>query len=343
MSTEKQEINSFLPEIDALFKRKADEYLLKDIRQFSRSSNWASDLGFECLSYQVLCRLHPELRPLPSLELKKIFRASGILEVPNLEFISHAGIKVVEQSRPFNYPEKQISGFVDGKVEVELPTGRKVRVPLEHKAVSPNSFRALVKHKKDGIPLTKAKQPWMKKWPGQLQIYDFMDGSEFGVHMFYEKVCGDYLFWASAMDYEYVETLLQRAEQTNQCVLNGVIPVPVRKETCDGCDFEETFCFVGKSFGEGDEILIDKDEWNQKLLHYLEIKPFKSEIKEIEDELREDWEGKNLLFADVRVTWKSHDVTVYDVPEEISKKREEEDKQYAKQKPQFRMKIERLK
>jgi hypothetical protein len=276
--------------------------------------------------------------------LRKIFRASRILETPNLEFLSHAGIKIIEQSRPFNYPEKQISGFVDGKVEVDIPSlKKKVRVPLEHKAVSPNSFRTLVKHKKDGIPLTKAKQPWMKKWPGQLQIYDFMDGSEFGVHMFYEKVSGDYLFWTSAMDYEYVETLLKRAEDTNTAVFNRAIPLPCRKEICDGCDFEETYCFVGKSFGEGDEILIDKDEWNQKLLHYLEIKPFKSEIKEIEDELREDWKGKNLLFADVRVTWKSYPVTAYDIPEAILKKREQEDKQYAKERPTFRMKVERLK
>jgi hypothetical protein len=302
-------------QVDALFVAKS----------YGRARNWAGDLGFECDSYQVLSRLKPELKPLPDQTLLKIFRASGTWETPNLDLIKRAeGISIQEQGRPFEWPEKQISGKVDAKIgfrtkimtDEELKkilsswTERK-RVPLEHKALSPNTFRTVKKLKAEGGSLLKAKYGWMQKYPGQLVAYELMDGSEFGIWFFFEKVMGDYFFWIEPLDYAYGETLIARAERTNEAVAANTIPAPVLTDLCDGCDFERTFCFTGKDFGAGYDIRVDAVEMNETIRRFLELKPIVKEYGELEDAIKA-LKGKNSLFADYLLKW-----TPYKMPKMV--------------------------
>jgi hypothetical protein len=283
-------------QIEQNLKERVDQHILSGIKSFARWSNWAGDLGFECDTYQALCRLKPELKPLPDLGLAKVFRASGMLEAPNLRLLEEAGIKIVEQARPYTWNEKKISGRIDAKIEFEVD-GKLLRIPLEHKALSPNSYRTVLKHKQDGISLRQSKYSWMRKYPGQLQIYDLMDGSEYGLWMFYEKVCGDYFFWLDPIDYTYTEELIQRAERTNAAVEAGTIPEPERKPICEGCDFERTHCFVGKEGGEGWEFITDA-EWLIKVQRYLEIKPLTSEAEDLWDEFKAAFQAKTVIIGD---------------------------------------------
>lgn len=281
-------------EIEGKLKEKVDLYLSKEIKAYARWSNWAGDLGLDCDTYQALCRLKPELKPLSTLEKIKIFRTGNISETPNLQLMQNAGIKILEQARPYQWKEKQISGRIDAKIEIQ--NEKKLIIPLEHKACSPNVFRTILKHKQEGTSLTKSRYPWVRKYPGQLQVYELMDGSEYGVWFFYNKVSGDYFFWFLQIDFEYTETLIKRAERCNENVDKNFIPPPEQKEICDGCDFASTFCFSGKTYGPGFEFISDP-EIETKVDKYFELEDAEKERKEIHEELKDTFEKRHVIIG----------------------------------------------
>lgn len=293
-----------LKKIESGLKQKIDDHLLSKIRTFARSSNWASDLGFACDTYHALCRLKPDLRPATTLPLKKIFRASGEWETPNLQLIQNAGIRVVEQGRSYQWPKYQISAVIDAKIQIEeiRINGKAIRLPLEHKALSPNTFRTVAKIKEEGGSLLNARYDWMKKYPAQLQIYDLLDSAPGGVWFFFEKVTGDYFFWIAPLDLEYAESLISRAARANEAVRDGVIPEPVRKDLCEECDFAATSCFVGKDFGEGYEIAIDRADLNEKARRLLELKPLHKEYEDLDEDFKAIVRGKKILTEDFLIT-----------------------------------------
>lgn len=321
-------------EIENALKAKADAYLMRERDIHPRWSNWAGDLGFECDTYQCLARLHPELKPLPDIGLMKIFRASSMTEKPNLQFLSDAGIKIVEQGRPYQWVEKKISGRIDSKIGIEVE-GKEFIVPLEHKAVSPYVFRDIIKHKAEGIPLQKSKRAWLRKYPGQIMTYELMDGAEFGSFFYYDKAGGDYLFWIVSLDLEYAETLVQRAERVNKFVDEGVIPPAERKEICERCDFEKTACFTGKEGGEGYEMIFDQADLDAKLARWDEIREIAKEFEEIDDDIKSAFKGKTVITADFKIESKPYEYTKFNVPPEIGS-------QYAEKRQGFRTTIKRL-
>jgi len=288
-----------MKEIEKKLKEQVDEFLKKEIKSFARWSSWAGDLGWPCDTYQALCRLKPELKPLPDLNLIKVFRTGQIIELPNLQLLQNAGIRIIEQARSYQWVEKKISGRIDAKIEIEL-NGKKLKIPLEHKALSPNVYRHILKHKEENIPLQKSKYPWVKKYPGQLQTYMLMEGIEYGMWFFFEKVSGQYDFWLFPFDFEYAESLLQRAERANENVEKGIIPEPERQEICKNCDFVKTYCFVGKDYGAGFDFLTDEELLN-KLIRREELEAAYKEYLEIDEELKEIFRGKNVIIGDFKI------------------------------------------
>jgi len=289
-----------LIEIENQLKGKIDAHLEKDIRDYPRHTNWAGDLGFECDTYHALARIHPELRPTKSLNLIKIFRTGNVYETPNIQLMQNAGLDVVEQARSYQWREKKISGRIDGKIRVPEIGGL---IPLEHKACSPNIFRSVKKMKAEGTPLTKAKTPWTRNYPGQLTAYALMDGEEFGCWFFFDKVIGDYFFWILPLDLEYAESLIQRAERANENVEKKTVPQPERKEICLTCDFNKTSCFVGQDFGPGFEML-DAEDLILKLQRWQETKMAFSEHEDLDEEIKDLFRGRQAIVGDFKITSK---------------------------------------
>lgn len=285
----------------------------------SRGFNWASDLGFPCDTYQALCRLKGELRPKNPLGLEKVFRRGKVWETPNIRLLQDAGIQLIEKIGVYHWKEFQIKGRVDARVQLTL-NGDKIICPFEHKTCSPNVFRTIKKHKEKGEPLTKAKYVWLIKYPGQIQTYMLQESQEVGLWFFFNVVNGDYFFWLYPLDYDYAETLIQRAELCNKNVASGIIPEPVQKEICLGCDFCETYCFVGKDFGAGFE-LVDEEDLISKLDRYHELIPVEDELKELRKELFGDKKkpgilyGRNIVTTDYKLSWKEIESSYWKIKE----------------------------
>jgi len=244
----------------------------------SRGHNNASDIGFECDTFQALCRLKGELKPKISPGLKKIFRIGKIFERPNIRWLQNAEIEVVEATkRRFEWGKYNIVGYMDA--QVRLP-GAKTWLPFEHKTCSANSFRAIRKYKEQGISLAQADQLWLRKYPGQLMTYMLFNGSEAGLWFYYEKQSGQYLFWILPLDYDYADSLIRRAERCEENVKAGTVPKPAYCELCAQCDFALTYCFPDRNFGPGFELL-DDESLEQKIkrmkeLEGTEVREYKS-------------------------------------------------------------------
>lgn len=266
----------------------------------SRGHNNAGDIGFECDSYQALCRLRGELKPRNSVGLAKIFRIGNVWEQPNIRWLQDAQIKVRETGdKRFEWKKYNIVGYMEA--DIKLPEiDEKACFPLEHKTISPNGLRAVRKCKEEGMSLTQATQPWIKKYPGQLMTYMLFKEVEIGVWFFFEKLSGDFLWWLTALDYGYTETLIKRAERCEKNVREGTIPKPEYSGLCSKCDFAMTYCFPDKDFGPGFDFIND-EAIEEKLIRREELKEARSEYERLDKEIRGAFKGKNAVVGDFKI------------------------------------------
>lgn len=285
-------------QLETDLREKLEDHVTLSIRnRTSRARNWAGDLGLECDTYQVASRLKGTLKPKVSQGLMKIFRVGIEWERPNIRWLQDAGINVRETGDKHWYWEKyNISGIMDAEIEVIHPnTKKKTWIPFEHKTTSPNGFRAIKKHKDEGISLTKADQPWLRKYPGQLSTYMMFKSVDIGCWFYFEKTSGDYLFWILPLDYEYAETLIKRAERTNTNVMNNHIPDPKYCDSCLKCDFALTLCFPDKDFGPGFD-MIESEEVLSKVKRYKDLEAELKEFNALKKELIGKGDSPGLLY-----------------------------------------------
>ena len=263
-------------ETEKLLTDKLESHIESEIsNNISRGHNNASDIGFECDTYQVLCRLKGELKPKISPSLKKLFRVGIEWERPNIRWLQDADLTVRDTAdRRFEWKKYNIVGYMEADIK---PRAFSSYLPLEHKTCSANSFRAIKKYKEQRISLTKADQLWLRKYPGQLMTYMLFKGIDFGVWFFFEKQSGQYLFWILPLDYDYTDSLIRRAERCEENVKAGMIPKPAYCEMCAQCPFALTYCFPDRDFGPGFELL-DDESLEQKIKRMKELEG--TEVKE---------------------------------------------------------------
>jgi hypothetical protein len=296
------------------------------------NSNRASEIGIECDAYHALRWLRPDLWRPPDLGLRKIFRIGNALEKPNLRLIEDAGYKIVEQNRAYSWSAKRISAHIDAKILI--PELGPEPVPLEHKTLSPNGFRAFKKiydDEADWREILGMRYMIYRKYPAQLMAYEFLDGTPHGVWMFFEKTSGDFFFWLHELDFEYAETLIQRAERTNENVAAGRIPEPRRCEWCAGCVYEKSHCFLGKDFGPGYDVMLGADEiaeWEPKIARAQELAEPARERDDLMDEIKAFFKGRTAVVGSWFVESKSS----------IQKRKAQPEREIE----MFRLKIEKL-
>lgn len=322
-----------LIEIEKDFTDQLNAHVASGIRnQISRGHNNAGDIGFPCDTYQALCRLKGKLRPKIDISLEKIFRVGREWENPNIRWLQDAQIKVRQTAeKRFEWEKYNIVGYMEadlvvsvkeqreawlrmlkeaeetGATEEEIEKVRRlnpdIKIPLEHKTISPNGFRSIKYHKEKGIPLTKAKQPWVKKYPGQLMIYMLFKEVEVGAWFYFEKTSGDFLFWFTFLDYEYAETLLKRAERCEENVRNNFIPPPRTTEDCNYCDFALTYCFPDKDYGPGFVFLSDQEAADYLDERDVLIDPHKK-FTPLDKLIKDHFRGQNVVIKGKRGTYK---------------------------------------
>lgn len=308
-------------------KKRVEEYLLaKQPNPTSSGFNTASELGFECLRYQVARRIKGDMRQRAGLSMARSFFLGTVLESPIIDLLRQAGFKVFQDPSTvfYEWQKYRIKGRTDGKIEMEVG-GEKRVLPLEVKTCSQRTWAAVMRAYESGEPLWRTEQVWLRKWPAQLTIYMLLTGSEVGEWVFLNKESGELMFWMLPLDYEYAERLIKLAEETNRWVDRGELPEAVRTEWCAKCDFRDTLCFVGEDFGKGVELVVD-EQVEDEVARLVELEDKVKEYEALKSKLIGSgsrpglFYGRSVVVGDVMITAKERKMTKYEVPEEVRNK-----------------------
>jgi len=290
----------------------------KRIKAWPHPNNRASEAGHPCVRFLVLSRLEPDKKVLHDVNLQRIFDLGNVFEKAVFQELQEAGVNVVEQQRPFEWKKFQLTGHIDGKIQVGITIGDKL-IPIEIKSCSPNSFTEV--EGKKPIDLINSRKSWLRKYPAQILLYMLMDGSEAGIIIFKNKLNGKYYQMNFQLDdtaLEYTESILKKLEVVNDYVARREIPPLEPCDECARCGFEKTICFPGKDYGAGYDFSTDP-EIEKKLLRWEELQPLAKEYEELEKEIKEKFKGKTAVVGDFIIESKELVRKTYEIPDEVKK------------------------
>ena len=215
-SQPEEQIEAVAPSLPEVIKDKIYGYLrtCDDAKVYPQHTNRASELGHPCLRYLTYLRVAYKHKSPPEPELMLIFRDGRAHEKATLRLLEDSGLEVIEQQKPFDWPEYQITGHIDGKL-LWVPPGEPQAqlLPIEIKSSHPYFYNGL----KTAADL-KTVSMFSEKWYAQIQLYCLMDNSEVALLIMKNKATGRLRFMEIPLDYEYAEGLIQKAETVNEYV-----------------------------------------------------------------------------------------------------------------------------
>lgn len=257
----------------------------KKISSYPVHSNRASDLGNPCVRYHVYNRTKWPEKSLHDVGLQQVFDLGNDFEKIVLKELAEAGINIIEQQRSFEWKDYQISGHVDGLIQINGNA-----YPIEIKSMSPFVFDSI----QDITSLTKGKYLYLRKYPTQLNLYMLMKGIDKAVFLFKNKSTGAYKEVWMELDYDLGEETLKRAEAINAHIKAGTMPEQITDERiCEGCPFVH-ICLpehIGK------EVEIDSGELAEMLDRLESLKEAKKEYEEIDGQVKKLVEGRDKILA----------------------------------------------
>jgi len=307
-----------------------DAETAKRIKDYPQHNNRASSAGHPCVRFLILSRVAGDKKTLHDVGLQRIFDEGNLHEDAVMREIQDAGLRLVEQQRPYAWDKFQLTGRIDGKIGVNGSY-----VPLEVKSCSPNVFQAI----REMAPsdMLKSKYSWVRKYPAQILLYMIMEGVNCGIMLFKNKSTGEKVQKLFVLDDDmlaYAETVLQKLEAVNGHIAAGTLPDVVAISECENCPFSKTVCFPGQDFGPGFDIMTDA-EIEAKLARRELLEPSAKEYAEIDAEVKEQFKGRTAIVGEWKIVSKSFETTSYNVPKEVKA-------QYVEKKQAFRTSIERI-
>lgn len=286
----------------------------KDISPRPRSSFWASDLGHPCDRYIYYSIVNWQEKKKPSSDLAFVYEGGKMIEEMAKEDFRQAGFQIFIPE--VNYFTEEIRGGarITGRIDIRVAINGKIYTG-EIKGITLTEFLKI----QDWKDFLQSKSFWLWKYPAQLQLYLYMRGEEKG--FFYLKSIPGFkpkFLWVE-LDFEYVESLLQKAERIWEKIQKKEPPERCAlKEVCQYCDFQH-ICLP--EFQTASELIVTEDQELLALLRrYEELKPLVEEFEEINQRITELVQGKeNLVVGEFLVRGKWIERKTWEVPEEIRK------------------------
>lgn len=259
-------------EINArLFKAKADKitnYPCRNVR--------ASAIGHPCERFIYLSIKNWQDKKPHDVGLQNIFDLGNTLEEHTIRNIKEAGFEVITPTvRAWNIEKPYISGREDIRIKDE--NGE--LIPVEIKGISPFDFDKL----NTIDDFKNSKKAHIKGYPAQLQIYMLYFGKEKGFFAITNKLTGETKFIEMQFDYEYAESLLQKAERIYKALEDETPP-----EACEDISFCEG-CPLAHICGECRRVPADVDideELDKLIARKEELAPAKAEYEKVDREIK---------------------------------------------------------
>lgn len=271
-----------------IISAKVDDFYRSKIKLSPCVSNRASEIGHDCERYLVYRRIRWQDATLHDVGLQRIFEEGNIQERAVFKILAEAGVEIIEQQKPCEYREHQITGHQDGKILIDGKA-----YPLDIKSCSPFAF---VKLPDNGMDLLKSKLPYQRKYPAQITIYMLLENHEHGLLLFKNKTTGELKEVWVELDYDYAESLLKKAESVNKHVADNTLPDRIEYDdwVCEDCKFIH-ICLP--PVDRKSMAFLDDPELEGKLNRIAELKPLAKELGELDKEVKEKF--KNMKSATV--------------------------------------------
>lgn len=262
-----------------------DEAKAKKRYVSSAPSNYASLLGDPCLRYLVYMRTHGHERSLYEVGLQYIFDEGKTHERALLKEIQdELGFDIRAQQKGWPLNPEHISGRIDGEINL----GNNLWVPLEIKSISHYAFLKLP-DKDHLMELVNSKKRWERHYPAQIQLYLYFTNSEEGMMVFKDKLTGRIKQFNVTLDYEYTDSLLDKAKLIEDHIKKQTLPDRTEENSLhEGCDFYH-IC-LPETIHEG--TMVDDPDLEAKLDRRGELKPIVSEYEELDKEIKEGVKNK---------------------------------------------------
>ncbi len=282
--------------------------LQREKKQYPQHINRISGLDDPCLRRLYYSRAAWDQAAETDDGLQGIFGTGNALEPVIEEIVIGVGLastprwRIVGKQLLTNddlLKKYQISGTIDGLLQVEIDGRWETIAVIDIKTCSPNIYPTINCYDDLG------RYPWTKKYRGQLQLYALAHNVDMCFILFVNKTnLYDMKFIEFPVDMSYCEGLLQKADIVNGAIENNEPPDGVdTQHICNDCRFL-SYCAPDLSIGSGTKIVTDPDlENNLERLQELEAtgKEYATLKKLIDKQLAR---GQNLSCGRFLVTWK---------------------------------------
>jgi len=277
----------------------------KKIQQWPVRSNRASTLGHPCERYLVYERTRWAEKKLHDVITQFIFDEGAIHESAVIKELEEAGLKIIEQQRPFEWKKYQITGHIDGKII----DGSTV-IPFEVKSMSDWTWKSISSIE----DMKNSKFHWIRQYLAQINLYLIMDDKEEGMFILKNKQNGLLKQIEVKLDYEYTESLIKKAERINLHIENQTLPDRISSEfgICEDCGYMH-ICLPSI---EHKGTIIDDPEIEIKLERRAKLKEFVDEYNELDKEIKEKFkEVPELIIGNWKIIGKWVEKKSYTVPD----------------------------
>jgi hypothetical protein len=301
-------------EFNAILEGHALTQVAKEIQRWPVNTNRGSEIAYPCPNkarYLVLLRKHWSELPPITPELEELFAEGHMHEKQIADRLENRyGWEIWKPRKSLEWKQYQITGTLDREGRPPAPVCQ--QLGLDPEGVYPIEIKALEPHSWGKIgsigDLLNAKQPWLRKYPGQLLIYLLLTESTTGIFVIKNKVSGKLKYLPLHL-YEWLDygtRLLNLCQEVNQHIANGTEPdvTDYEEAACGRCDLQN-ICMPGE-VGAGAIPLID-DETELAIQRWEELKPLAAEYKKLDDEIKDPLKkfypcGSNIVCGDFQIS-----------------------------------------
>ena len=205
------------------------ESLEKQIKVYPCNNLRASNLGHPCERYLYLLLRHWDEQKPHDVGLQSIFNFGNSIEEYTIENIKRAGFEVITPTVRSWKIEKPL---ITGREDIRIKDENGELLPVEIKGISPFEFDKL----NTVDDFMKSKRSYIRGYPAQLQTYMYYFAKEKGFFALTNKLTGETKFIEMPFDYEYAESLLQKAERIYKALDEEAPPDACEDiSVCEGC------------------------------------------------------------------------------------------------------------
>ena len=284
------------------------ESLEKQIKVYPCNNLRASNLGHPCERYLYLLLRHWDEQKPHDVGLQSIFNLGNSIEEYTIENIKRAGFEVITPTVRSWKIEKPL---ITGREDIRIKDENGELLPVEIKGISPFEFDKL----NTVEDFLRSKRPYIRGYPAQLQTYMYYFAKEKGFFALTNKLTGETKFIEMPFDYEYAESLLQKAERIYKALDEEAPP-----DACEDISVCED-CSLAHICGECRRVPadIDLDEELDALIDRKnELAAAKKEYEQVDKEIKARvGERDKVITGQYLITRSSFVKKAFTVPESV--------------------------